>query len=405
VHLIPPEDVGLSSLKLAHLSAAMQSYIDERKLAGMVTTLARHGQIFHFNCFGMMDMEAGKAMQPDAIFRIYSMTKPITGVAVMTLYEEGELALSDPVSKFIPEFKDMQVFAGLTDKGIQLADLKREVMIQDLLTHSSGLVYGEPEGSPVEVMVYEDDQKARKKTPDESLEEWIQRLVSLPLAYQPGTKWHYGLSFDVLGTIVQFVSGLGFDTYLKKKVFHPLQMVDTDFYVPEEKIDRLAAMYGPTEDGSLQLVDPPETSKFSKPRRYLSGGGGLVSTASDYMRFAQMLLHGGEWNGTRLLSQESVALMTTNHLTDDLLPVQLDPLTPYLRGHGFGFGVTVLTEPDQAGMEGSRGSYWWGGVANTFFWIDPKEELIGILMPQFAGGGYYPIQKEFQALTYQAILH
>lgn len=404
VHIISPEEVGFSSEKLARLTAALQVYVDECKLAGIVTMLARRGNIFYCDCVGMMDMEAGKAMQPDTIFRIYSMTKPITAVAVMMLREEGELALDDPVSKFIPACKDLRVFIRETETGIELADLEREMTIRDLLTHTSGLVYGEPEGSPVEVMVYEDDQKARKKTPDESLEEWVQRLARLPLATQPGTEWQYGLSFDVLGTIVEIVSGLRFDTFLKQRIFDPLEMVDTGFYVPEEKIDRLAAMYGPAEDGSLQLVDAPESSKFAKPRRFLSGGGGLVSTTPDYMRFAQMLLHGGEWNGTRLLSQKSVALITTNHLPDHLLPLQLDPLTPYLQGHGFGFGVTVLTDLDQAGMEGSIGSYWWGGVANTFFWIDPQEALIGILMPQFAAGGYYPIQKECQTLTYQAII-
>ena len=276
--------------------------------------------------------------------------------------------------------------------------------MQDLLTHTSGLVYGDPEGSPVEAAVWQADREAEKVAPDETLEEWIQRLVRLPLAHQPGSKWHYGLSTDVLGYVVEVISGLAFDTFLEQRIFSPLGIVDTGFYVPQEKISRLATMYGPAEGGGLQIMDTPETSKYSKPKRFLSGGGGLVSTASDYMRFAQMLLNGGEMNCVRLLSRETVKLMTTNHLSDELIPIQLDPLTSYLKGHGFGLGFAVITNVAQSGMFGSEGAYWWGGAANTFFWVDPREKLIGLIMPQFLASGRYPIQRELQELTYQAIV-
>lgn len=404
MNTIAPEEVGVSSARLNRIGKAMQSYVDERKLAGLITMIARRGQVLHFECFGMMDIEAGKSMQSDTIFRIHSMTKPITSVAVMMLYEQGDFQLKDPVSRFIPGFKDLRVFVKATESGLELAEPEREVTMQDLLTHTSGLVYGDPEGSPVEAAVWQADREAEKVAPDETLEEWIQRLVRLPLAHQPGSKWHYGLSTDVLGCVVEVISGLAFDTFLEQRIFSPLGIVDTGFYVPQEKISRLATMYGPAEGGGLQIMDTPETSKYSKPKRFLSGGGGLVSTASDYMRFAQMLLNGGEMNCVRLLSRETVKLMTTNHLSDELIPIQLDPLTSYLEGHGFGLGFAVITNVAQSGMYGSEGSYWWGGAANTFFWVDPREKLIGLIMPQFLASGRYPIQRELQELTYQAIV-
>jgi len=404
VNTVAPEKVGVSSARLNRIGKAMQSYVDERKLAGLITMIARRGQVFHFECFGMMDIEADKSMQPDTIFRIHSMTKPITSVAVMMLHEQGDFQLKDPVSRFIPGFKDVRVFVNATESGLELAEPEREVTIQDLLTHTSGLVYGDPEGSPVEAAVWQADREAEKVTPDETLEEWIQRLVRLPLAHQPGSKLHYGLSTDVLGYVVEVISGLAFDAFLEQRIFVPLGIVDTGFYVPQERIGRLAAMYGPAEGGGLHVIDRAETSKYSRPKRFLSGGGGLVSTASDYMRFAQMLLNSGELNGVRLLSRETVELMTMNHLSDELIPIQLDPLTFYLKGHGFGFGFAVITDPAQSGMLGSEGAYWWGGAANTFFWVDPRERLIGLIMPQFMPSGHYPIQREFQGLCYQAVV-
>jgi len=404
VNTITPEEAGVSSTRLNRIRKAMQSYVDEEKLAGLITMIARRGQVLHFERFGMMDIEANKPMQSDTIFRIYSMTKPITSVAVMMLYEEGCFQLNDPVSKFIPAFKDVRVFVNATESSLELVEPEREVTIRDLLTHTSGLVYGNPEGSPVEVMVWQADQEAEKVIPDETLEEWIQRLVKLPLAHQPGSKWHYGLSTDVLGYLIEVISGLAFDAFLEQRIFVLLGMEDTSFYVPQDKIGRLAAMYGPAEDGALQVIDAPATSEYSKPKKFLSGGGGLVSTVSDYVRFAQMLLNGGELDGVRLLSRKTVELMTMNHLSDELIPIQLGPLTSALNGYGFGLGFAVLTNVAQSGMLGSEGAFGWGGAASTFFWVDPREELIGLIMPQFMPAGHYPITQEFQVLSYQAIV-
>ena len=260
MNTIAPEEVGVSSTQLNRLREAMQSYVDDGKLAGLITMIARRDQVFHYECFGMMDIQANKPMHPDTIFRIYSMTKPITSVAMMMLYEQGDFQLKDPVSRFIPGFKDVQVFVNATESGLELAEPERAVTIQDLLTHTSGLVYGDPEGSPVEVMVWQVSQEAEKVTPDQTLEEWVQGLVRLPLAHQPGSKWHYSVSTSVLGYVVEVISGLAFDSFLEQRIFAPLGMVDTGFYVPQEKIGRLAAMYGPAEGGGLQLIDAPETS-------------------------------------------------------------------------------------------------------------------------------------------------
>ncbi len=299
-------------------------------------------------------------------------------------------------------FKDARVYVDATESGLELAEPEREVTIRDLLTHTSGLVYGNPEGSPVEAMVWQADREAEKVVPDETLEEWIQRLVKLLLAHQPGRRWRYGLSTDVLGYLIEVISGLAFDEFLKQRILVPLGMDDTSFHVPPEKIDRLATMYGPAEGGGIQVVDAPATSKYSRPKRFLSGGVGLVSTASDYLRFAQMLLNGGELSGVRLLGRKTVGLMTMNHLPDELIPIQLEPFS--LDGVGFGLGFWLLTNIAQAGVLGSEGAYWWGGMASTYFWVDPREELIGLIMPQFMPIGHYPLSEEYCALTYQAMV-
>ena len=404
VNAVAPEEMVVSSARLSRIGTAMQSYVDEGKLAGLTTLIALRGQVIHFERFGMMDIEANKPMQTDTIFRIASMTKPITSAAVMMLHEEGAFQLQDPVSKFIPGFKDVRVFVNATESGLELADPKREVTILDLLTHTSGLVYGNPEGSPVQAAVWEADQEAKRVAPDETLGDWVQRLVRLPLAHQPGRAWRYGTSSDVLGYLVEVISGMALDAFLQQRILAPLGMVDTDFYVPQEKIGRLAALYGPAKGGGLQLMDAPEGSAYSEPKKFLSGGGGLVSTTPDYLRFAQMLLNGGELNGVRLLSREAVKLMTMNHLSDDLLPLELGSVTPYLRGHGFGFGLAVLANVAQSGTSGSEGTYWWGGSANTVFWVDPGVELIGMMMLQFSPVGHYPFLPEFRKLCYQAVL-
>jgi len=389
-----PEEVGLSSERLRRINKAMEGYVDENKLAGVITMVARRGKVAHFESFGMSDRGSKKPMEADTIFRIYSMSKPITSVAVMMLYEEGHFHLNDPVSKFIPEFKSVKVFVRKTESGVELAEPKREITIRDLLTHTSGLAYGLGKDSPVEEM-YQDEKMLRW---DETVEEKVGRLVKLPLANQPGSAWRYSISVDVLGYLVEVISGRRLDVFLEERIFKPLGMEDTGFYVPEEKIGRFAALYKAKEtddvghEGTLYLGD------FSKLPLFLSGGGGLVSTAWDYMRFCQMLLNGGELDGVRLLGRKTVELMTTNHLTNEL--IQQGNMA---KGFGFGLGFAVLMDVAQSETVGSEGEYSWGGAASTGFWINPEEELIGILMTQFIPyTGRFT--EDLKVLTYQAII-
>jgi len=397
MHIVPPETVGLSSERLARIDDAVQRYLDEGKLAGVITAVARHGGLAQLKAYGLMDIASNRPMQLDTIFRIYSMTKPVTSVALMMLYEEGRFLLIDPVSRFIPEFKDTQVFAGESESGPKLVAQDKPMTIWHLLTHTSGLVYGLPEGSAVEQMVWQDDRKTEETIPDETLEEWAPRLARLPLAHQPGSAWHYGYSTDLLGRIIEVISGQALDVFFQERILRPLDMVDTAFHVPASKIERFATNYGPTEDSGIQVVDAPETSTYTKPSRFLSGGGGLVSTIGDYVRFAQMLLNKGELNGARLLGRQTVELMTTNHL-----PAGLHPFG--IASQGFGLGFAVLLDTGQAHHLVSEGQYMWGGIASTAFRIDPQEDLLYVLMTQFMPDGTYPINDEFDVLVHQAIV-
>ncbi len=404
MNIIAPEEVGVSSARLKRINTVMQGYVDQNMFTGLTTMAARRGKTFHFECFGMMDVEANKPMQPDTIFRIYSMTKPVTTVAMMMLYEQGRFQLYDPVSKFIPEFKDLNVLVDATSSGGGLTELKREITIRDLLTHTAGLGYGLFEDLPIEKMYKEAKIASSSLVFQISLEEMVQKLVKLPLTYQPGSIFRYSIAADVIGYLIGLISGVPFDAFLEKNIFKPLGMNDTDFYVPHEKIDRFAAMYGLTEKSKLDLIDAPAKSPFTNPNYHPSGGGGLVSTTSDYMRFAQMMLNGGELDGTRLLSRKTIELMTTNHLPAELIPIDVGPYP--LPGYGFGLGVRVMVNVPQSGILGSEGEYGWGGAAGTYFWVDPKEELIGVLMPQFLPSFQMPapIRDIFKNLTYQALV-
>ena len=397
MNTVTPE-AGFSVDRLSRISTVMQGYVDQDKLAGVIAMVARRGKVAYLERFGMMDLEAAKSMQFDTIFRIYSMTKPITSAALMMLYEEGRFQLNDPVSKFIPEFADVKVFAGATEEGFELTELEREIAIWHLLTHTAGLTYDFFEDSPVDAMYLEADLHQ----PDRTLEEMIHQLVKLPLVHQPGTAWRYSMATDVLGYLIEVISGISLDVFLEKKILKPLGMEDTGFYVPEAKLGRLAATYGPTENGGTELLDAPATSQYAKPPRFLSGGAGLVSTVSDYARFAQMLLDGGELDGTRLLGRKTVGLMTINHLPDELIPIQVQPHILY--GCGFGLGFRVLVNVAQAGRLGSEGEFGWGGAASTSFFVDPKEELIGLLLTQLEPSRYYPVRNEFKVLVYQALV-
>ena len=396
-----PEDVGFSSERLGRLGDLMHGYVDGGRLAGIVTMLARRGKVFHFQPFGLMDVRASRPIEPDTIFRIYSMTKPITSVAVMMLYEAGHFHLDDPVSEFLPELGDLKVFAGTGQTGPRFVGQERPITIRHLLTHTSGLSYGFHQDSPVDDMY----RNANLRDPESNLQAFVEKLAQIPLAYQPGTDWRYSVATDVLGRVVEVISGYPFDLYLEEMVFAPLGMDDTAFYVPEEKLGRLASVYGPSGDCGIQELDTPEVNLFKREHTMFSGGGGLVSTASDYMRYCQMMLNGGSLDGARLLAPKTVELMSVNHLPNDLMPYSVrESSAEWTRGCGFGLGFKVVMDLARHGVLGSEGIYSWGGAASTVFWIDPKEELIAILMTQFMPAGHYPIRREFQIATYQALV-
>lgn len=387
-----PEMAGMSSERLNRIKPVMQRYIDENKLPGMITMVARHGKVVHFEKYGLMDVD--KPMQLNTIFRLASMTKPVTSVAVMMLYEEGYFQLNDPVANYIPEFKDMKVFSSIDKNGIHVVDQIKPMTIRDLLIHTSGLT-GVGADSPVDSMY------RAANLSDGSLKDMIQKLSEIPLLYQPGTRWNYSRSTEVLGYLVEVLTGKSFDVFLKERIFNPLKMEDTDFYVPKEKFNRVGAVYAPDSVG-IKIIMEPDTNTVSIPVKFLSGNGGLFSTATDYMIFSQMLLNKGKYNGIRLLGSRTVDLMTSNHISNEIMPDD-DFFGPLLSGMGFGFGFAVLQDNVQSNIIGSEGSYWWSGSGNTYFYIDPKEEMILILMSQFVPNYYYPVFKQLRVLSYQAI--
>lgn len=393
-----PESVGFSSQRLERLNRVMQRYIDQEQMAGIITLVARHGQIVHLEKRGWMDIEAGKAMEFDTIFRIYSMTKPITSAAVMMLYEEGHFRLNEPVSAFIPAFKEMKVYQPRGNADFDLVPARREITIRDLLTHTAGLSYGFDENSAVDALYREKLWKQLEKVKKMDLGKAIEIVAGLPLANQPGCVWRYSFAIDVLGYLVQVVSGKPFDQFLKERIFEPLSMVDTDFYVPEKKHARLSAVYGPKEGGGLKVIEPVSASEYLRRAKLLSGGGGLVSTTADYLRFAQMMLNKGALDGVRLLAPKTVELMMMNHLPGNATMPD-DPSA------GFGLGGAVVLDVAASQGYGSVGNWGWGGAANTWFWIDPREDLVGILMVQYMPAFVVPIDQDFKNMVYQALDH
>jgi len=344
-------------------------------------------------------------MRPDTIFRIYSMTKPLTSTAIMMLYEEGRFQLDDPISKFIPAFANPRVYAGGSRGKIETMPAEREINFRDLLTHTSGLTYGFMESNPVDALYRSKTSGVDFQTGDTSLKDIVERLATFPLIAQPGKAWNYSVATDVLGYLVEVISGQPFQTYLKEKVLNPLGMVDTDFHVPADKHERFAANYQAGPGGKLELIDDPGKSRYLAPRKVNSGGGGLVSTAADYLRFCRFMLNKGELDGTRLLGRKTVELMTMNHLKGDMADMgmpRFSESTYY--GVGFGLGFSVTIDPAKAHILGSPGEYAWGGAASTAFWCDPKEDMAVVLLTQLMPSSTYPIRRELRVLTYQAIV-
>jgi CubicO group peptidase (beta-lactamase class C family) len=367
-----PQEMGLSAAKLDEAKAIVQSLVDKRRTAGAVVVVARRGKIVQEWSIGKMSAAGDQAMRADAIFRIYSMTKPITSVAALMLADDGKLALGDPVSKFLPEFKNLRVHTG---KGDETVAADREMTVRDLLRHTSGLSYGFLGDTAVDRLYRANKIGDREDT----LADMVRKIGKLPLEHQPGKQCSYSYSTDVLARVVEVAGGKPFDEFLQERIFRPLDMRDTSFAVPDDKLDRFTASHRPGKDG-VEVSEPAATSHFRKKPTYLSGGGGLVSTARDYLRFCQMLLNGGELEGQRLLHAETVRAMTTNQVPTDALPMKLGPLK--LPGVGFGFGVAVHPDAKTGQPDPAASEYGWGGAASTAFWINPRSELVVIVLQQ-----------------------
>src|SRR6202790_501994 len=350
VHDLPaakPESEGMSSERLAHLSTGMKELVNQGRLAGVVTMVTRHGKVVEFDAAGKRDIATNAPMQKDSIFRIYSMSKPITGVAMMMLFEEGKWQLNDPVAKYIPEFAKLKVYGTDANNNVVMKDQTHPVTMRELMSHSGGFTYGFFSNTPVDKLQLDADLL----NPNNTLDEFIKRVAKLPLNSQPGSEWHYSISVDIQGYIVQKLSGMPFEEFLEKRIFKPLNMVDTGFYVPAEKLKRLAEFYSYGKDGRLEVVRGGLNHDFPATAALSSGGGGLVSTAADYMRFCQMLLNGGKLDGVRLLSPRGVELMRTN-----VLPPPMPALSP---GVGFGLDFAVYTDVPAAGGYYGKGTFYW----------------------------------------------
>ena len=389
-----PAASGMSAERLKRLTAAMRGYVDRNEVPGAITLVSRRGHIVHLEATGVMDIDSKLPMKRDTIFRLASMTKPITSVAVMMLAEEGRFQITDPVSRYIPEFKNPKVvvanFPGSSRAGTKLVPANREITIQDLLTHSAGLATGT---APLLTAEWAEFQKGG--SPDEDIARYTRRLAKLPLHFHPGTAWEYGPATNVLGYLVEVVSGQRFDRFLAERIFRPLEMTDTFFYVPDEKLNRLVTVHQPGNSKGVSILRPAAEMRGSKV--LFTGAGGLFSTTDDYARFCQMLASNGTGNGTRLLGRKTVELMTANHIGDL-------PIWPDLAGYKFGLGFRVLTDVGKSAQPGSLGSYGWGGAFGTYFFIDPKEELFGILMIQMNSISNLNIRPDLISLAEQAIV-
>jgi len=404
---IHPEDVGLSAERLARIDDHLKRrYLDAGKIAGALTLVWRRGQIAHLSPLGLMDLERGKPMREDTIFRIYSMTKPITSVALMMLYEQGHFQLGDPVQRWLPEWSDLRVYEAGNHPHFLTRPCQRPMTVCDLLRHTSGLTYGFMERTNVD-RAYRRLGIGSLRPFDGTLDEMVARLASVPLEFSPGSAWNYSVSTDVCGLLVERISGERFDDYLRRHLFEPLGMRDTAFRVPGDKGERFAACYERGRNKQLRLQDDPSASAYLTAPRFLSGGSGLVSTAADYLAFCRMLRNRGELDGARILSRKTLELMTRNHLPEgrDLAALSVGRFseTPY-QGVGFGLGFSVQLDLVAAQSVGSAGEYGWGGAASTVFWIDPAEDLIVIFLTQFMPSQTFDFRGQLKSIVYGAII-
>lgn len=412
--VVDPDEVGLDADRLARIPAFLQErYLDTGRLPGFSLLVDRAGRTAHLSCQGHADVSSQTPMRPDTIVRIYSMSKPITSVALMLLHEEGRFQLDDPVSRFLPSWADLRVWVDGDPTRYSTTFPAREVQIRDLLTHTSGLTYGFMGRHPVDALY----RRNGIGSPELTNAEQCDRLAELPLMFSPGSRWSYSVATDVLGRLVEVIGGQPFDEFLRQRIFEPLGMVDTGFWVPEGSADRFATNYavpalspfGVPEGAAghdMVPIDGGGSSAYLRPPAFQSGGGGLVSTAADYLRFCRMLLQGGQLDGVRIMGRKTIEHMTRNQLPTggDLASMgqAVFSETSY-EGIGFGLGFSVMLDPARANVAGSVGEYAWGGAASTLFWIDPVEELIVIGLTQLMPSSAYPIRRELRSLVYAAI--
>jgi CubicO group peptidase (beta-lactamase class C family) len=398
-----PTELGLDPTRLSYIDAHLKGYVDSGKMAGTLVLVARAGEIGHLSAYGLADRERNKPMARDTIFRIYSMSKPITSIALMQLYERGLFQVDDPVEKYIPEWSNQRVYVMGNGPAMVTKPVTRPMTVRDLLSHQSGLTYGFLERTNVDAM-YRKNGIGQIETRG-TLREMVEALAALPLEFSPGDAWNYSVSTDICGYLVEVISGQRFDDYLQANIFDPLGMADTGFHVPQAKAHRLAANYGVAPNG-IRLIDDPATSTYLTPPTFLSGGGGLVSTIDDYLVFCQALVNGGEVNGTRIIGRKTLELMTSNHLPEgkDLAAHAMGRWAETtFSGIGFGLGFSVTLDPAKSQLSGTPGEFSWGGAASTVFWIDPIEDLVCIFMTQLMPSSHYNIRRELRAIVYSAL--
>jgi CubicO group peptidase (beta-lactamase class C family) len=407
---VDPAGAGLAERQLDRITEHLQrQYIDAGRIAGCQVAVARHGQVGYFGSFGSRDAERGLPVEEGTIWRIYSMTKPITGVALMSLYERGLFQLADPVTRFIPEWRDLKVRERADDGAERLVAPARPMTVRDLMMHMSGLGYGG--GRTLQELFSSDRDQASvpglRRGRGYTLASMVEHYARYPLEFHPGTHWLYSVSTDVCARLVEIISGQRFDDYLSETIFEPLGMSDTGFSVPDAKVDRFAACYRRDAGKNLVLSDDPQRSGYREEPSFLSGGGGLVSTTTDYLRFCQMLAGGGELDGARILGRKTIELMTANHLPgdQDLQAVALPGGYGEVGFAGMGFGLTVAVAKAPAATQviGSAGEYMWGGAASTIFWVDPAEDLVVVFMTQLLPSGTFNFRGQLKALVYPAI--
>jgi CubicO group peptidase (beta-lactamase class C family) len=402
--LVSPEDVGLSSARLRRIDEHLLArYVEPGRIAGALTLVARRGKVAFFSPLGKMDRERAKPMTTDTLFRIYSMTKPVASVALMMLHERGAFQLGDPVAKWLPGWDALRVYRYGQYPNFVTEPAQRPMTVRDLFTHLSGLSYGIMERTHLDVAY-----RRLRIGEGGTLADMVDKLGQLPLEFSPGTRWGYSVATDVIARLVEIMSGRPFDQYLRDEIFVPLGMVDTGYTVPAEKLPRFAANYVRSPDGGMTLFDDPADSSYARPRTLFTGTSGLVSTAADYLRFAEMLRRGGAIDGVRILGSRTVRFMTRNHLPGgvDLASLATESTFSETRydGVGFGLGFYVVLDPMRTQVPGSVGEYGWGGMASTAFWIDPVEEITVVFMTQLVPSSATNLRAELKAIVSAAIV-